>query len=142
MARAAADGAGEAALLVPACDATPEVLLGASAYLFVCPENLGSLSGAMKEMFDLAYYPLLGQVEGRPYATAIAAGSAGQGAESQIDRIATGWRLQRIAPGMIVNLQAQTNAAILAPKRLNPRQLADCHDLGRAFAEGIAMGIY
>ena len=24
----------------------------------------------MKEMFDRCYYPLLGQIEGRPYATA------------------------------------------------------------------------
>ena len=49
----------------------------------------------MKEMFDRCYYPLLGRIEGRPYATLIAAGSDGRGAQAQIDRIVTGWRLRR-----------------------------------------------
>ena len=51
-------------------------LLESDGYIFACPENLGSMSGMMKEMFDRAYYPCLGQVEGRPYATLIAAGSS------------------------------------------------------------------
>ncbi|MDP5102333.1 MAG: NAD(P)H-dependent oxidoreductase, partial [Erythrobacter sp.] len=52
MARAAADGAGSAALLVNAADTVPEMLLAADGYIFCCPENLGSMSGLMKEMFD------------------------------------------------------------------------------------------
>jgi multimeric flavodoxin WrbA len=66
MARAAAEGAGKAAALVPAAEAAPETLLAADGYLFVCPENLATMSGLMKEMFDRAYYPLLGRIEGRP----------------------------------------------------------------------------
>ena len=85
---------------------------------FICPENLGSMSGIMKDMFDRAYYPLLGQVEGRPYATAIAAGSDGRGAEAQISRIVTGWRLRRVAePLDIVGLDAQSPAVIRRPRR-------------------------
>ncbi len=34
------------------------------------------MSGEMKEMFDRCYYPVLGRIEGRPYATVIAAGAA------------------------------------------------------------------
>ena len=142
MARAACDGAGEGALLLPAADAAPAILLQASGYLFVCPENLGSMTGAMKEMFDCCYYPLLGQVEGRPYATAIAAGSDGHGAQAQIDRIVTGWRLRRVAEPLIVNLAAQTPEAILAPKHLSSDAAARCHELGMAFGEGLRIGLF
>jgi len=142
MAEAAHDGAGGQSLLLGAEQATSEVLLSASAYLFICPENLGSMSGAMKEMFDRAYYPLLGKVEGRPYATAIAAGSDGQGAQTQIDRIVTGWRLRRVAEPVIVNLGVQTPEAILSPKTLSPKRLALCRDLGAALSEGVALGVF
>lgn len=142
MARAALAGAGDAGRLLRTEDAGPAALLAASGYLFVGPENLGSLSGAMKEMFDRCYYPLLGRIEGRPYATAIAAGSAGQGAEAQIDRIVTGWRLRRVADGLIVNLGAQTPEAILATKVVDDRALSECRDLGAALAEGLAMGVF
>ena len=142
LARAAADGAGDSALLLPAGEAHAEKLLAASAYLFICPENLGSMSGVMKEMFDRNYYPLLGRIEGRAYATVISAGSAGQGAEAQIDRIVTGWRLRRVADGIIVNLGADTPEAILAAKHVFAPALLQCHDLGKAMAEGMKMGIF
>ncbi len=142
MAHAASDGAGERGELLRAEETRPEMLLRAGAYLFVCPENLGSLSGAMKEMFDRCYYPLLGRVEGRGYATAIAAGSAGQGAEAQIDRIVTGWRLRRVAESLIVNLGAQTPDAILAPKQVAPADLEHCRALGAALAEGLRLGVF
>ena len=66
LAEAAARGAGATGRLIPAAQASAEALLAASGYLFVCPENLGTMSGEMKEMFDRCYYPLLGQIEGRP----------------------------------------------------------------------------
>lgn len=142
MAHAAREGAAGRAVSIRAGDATPERLLAASAYLFVCPENLATMSGAMKEMFDCAYYPLLGRVEGRAYATLIAAGSDGQGATAQIDRIVTGWRLRRVADPVIVNLGAQTPEAILATKQVPGDQLARCRDLGAAMAEGLELGIF
>lgn len=142
LARAAAQGAGDAAMLVTAADAAPEMLLGADGYLFVCPENLGSMSGLMKEMFDRAYYPLLGQVEGRPYATLIAAGSDGAGAQRQIDRIVKGWRLKRVAEPVIVGLAAQTPQAIAAPKTVPAPALEAARDMGSALAEGLRLGVF
>jgi len=142
MARAAADAAGEGALLVRADEAEPELILRAGGYLFVCPENLASMSGAMKEMFDRCYYPLLGRIEGRPYATAIAAGSDGTQAQAQIDRIVTGWRLRRVAEPLIVNLGAQSPEAILAPKTLSSAATQQCRELGMMMAEGLRLGIY
>ena len=117
-------------------------MLAASGYLFVCPENLGGMTGMMKEFFDRCYYPLLGRIEGRPYATAIAAGSDGRGATTQIDRIVTGWRLRRVAEPLIVNLGAQTPEAILAPKQVSADELSRCRDLGAALGEGLRLGVF
>jgi len=142
MARAVATGAGQAARLLAASDAQPANLLGARGFVFVCPENLATMSGLMKDMFDRCYYPLLGQVEGRAYATAIAAGSDGTGAQAQIDRIATGWRLRRVAEPLIVNLAAQTPEAILAAKTLPAEAVEACEELGAAMAEGLRLGIF
>jgi len=141
MARAIAQGA-SGARLVEAERVTPDTLLAAAGYVFICPENLGAMSGMMKEMFDRCYYPLLGRIEGRPYATAIAAGSGGQGAQAQIDRIVTGWRLRRVAEPLIVDFQAQTPDAILAGKVLSSAAFSACHDLGEAMAEGLKLGIF
>jgi NAD(P)H-dependent FMN reductase len=142
LARAAADGAGAAAWLVAAPQAEPDMLLAADGYLFCCPENLATMSGLMKEMFDRAYYPVLGQIEGRPYATIIAAGSDGQGAQRQIDRIATGWRLRRVAEPLIVGLAAQTPEAIAAPKTVPAAALEQARDMGAAMAEGLRLGLF
>lgn len=142
MAEAAFAGAGAGTVLVRAKDVGPKDLLDAAAYLFVCPENLASMSGEMKEMFDRCYYPVLGRIEGRAYATLIAAGSDGTGAQNQIDRIAKGWRLRRIADPMIKNLEAQTPEEILAPKSVDSEWLERCRELGAAFGEGLSLGIY
>ena len=109
-----------------ASEATAADMLKAQAYLFCAPENLGSLSGEMKEFFDRHYYAVLDELNGRPYAVAIAAGSDGQGAVRQVERICTGWRLQAAAPAYIANTDAQTPEAILADKNLGdePREAA------------------
>ena len=140
MARAAAEH--ELSRLLRAEDVIADDLLNAAGYLFVCPENLAAMSGAMKEMFDANYYEVLGKVEGRPYATIIAAGSDGEGAQRQLDRIATGWRLKRVAEPMIVNFSAQTPEAILAPKTPTDEVLATCRELGAGMAEGIILRIF
>lgn len=142
--RALADAAAEGAAARPmrAEEVTPDDLFAAGGYLFVGPENLAALSGAMKEMFDRCYYPCLGKLEGRPYATIICAGSDGENAQRQIDRIATGWRLRRVADPVIVGTDAQTPEAILAPKTIAPDRLTEARDLGAALAEGLAAGIF
>ena len=142
MAAAAAEGAGDYARVLGAADAGPEDFLAATGYLFACPENLGTMSGPMKDLFDRCYYPLLGRIEGRPYASLIAAGSDGQGAQAQLDRIVTGWRLRRVAEPLIANLSAQTPEAILAAKTVPPALLDSCRELGAALATGLEQGIF
>lgn len=128
--------------LLPAQSTEPSDLLAASGYIFCAPENLASLSGMMKEMFDRCYYPLLGQIQGRPYAQMICAGSDGENAARQLARIATGWRLREAQPALILCTHAQTPEQILAKKHLTETDLAPCRDLGQAMAAGLQMGVF
>src|SRR5687767_1158842 len=95
---AARDETGCTTDLVTAADTSVHHVLAADGYLFVTPENLATMSGRMKDFFDRVYYGVLDKVNGRPYAAIIAAGTDGEGAARQIQRIATGLRLKEIAP--------------------------------------------
>lgn len=117
-------------------------VLSASAYIFATPENLATMAGMMKDFFDRTYYAALDHINGRPYASIVCAGSDGHGAARQIDRIATGWRLRQVAPALIVCTHAQTREAILAPKTIEPAELARAAELGEALAAGVAMGVW
>ncbi|MCO6416407.1 NAD(P)H-dependent oxidoreductase [Siccirubricoccus sp. KC 17139] len=144
MAEAAARAAaGEGRVVLRhAAEAAPEDVLAADGYLFASPETLAAISGPMKAFFDRCYYPVLGRIEGRPYALLVCAGSDGQNAIRQMRRIATGWRLRAIAAPILVCTRAQTPEAILAPKTIPASELVRCEELGAAFAAGLAMGIY
>ena len=146
MAQAAAEGArdepGVQVRLLRATEAGPDDVLGADGYVFATPENLAAIAGLMKDFFDRCYYPALDRINGRPYAVLVCAGSDGQNAVRQIDRIATGWRLKSVAPALIVCTHAQTPEAILAPKQIGDEDLAQCRELGAALAAGMALGIY
>ena len=146
MARAAAAAATQessvAVRLEIATKVGPEALLESSGYLFACPENLAGMSGLMKDFFDRTYYPVLDQIQGRPYAILICAGSDGTNAARQIERIATGWRLKAIADPLIVCTHAQTPERILAPKQIDAADLARCAELGATLAAGLDLGIY
>jgi multimeric flavodoxin WrbA len=144
MARAAAEAArGECDVVIKrAAESGADDLLTADGYLFACPENLASMAGVMKDFFDRTYYPVLGQIEGRPYATMICAGSDGDGAARQIARIALGWRLKAIANPLVICTHAQTPEAILAPKLIADGDLARCQELGATLAAGLAMGVF
>jgi multimeric flavodoxin WrbA len=144
MAEAAAMAASEETetVLKTARDANPDDLLLANGYIFCGPENLAAISGIMKDFFDRCYYPVLGRVEGRPYAQMICAGSDGENAARQIARIAQGWRLREVQPPLIVCTHAQTPEQILAEKMIPEDQLARCRGLGAAIGAGLAMGAF
>src|SRR4030095_14446813 len=146
MAQAAAKGAaGEPDIdvnFIHVAEAGPGELLESEGYIFATPENLAMMSGMMKDFFDRTYYPVLDRIAGRPYATLICAGSDGENAARQIQRIATGWRLKAIAEPIIVCTHAQTPAAILAPKEIGEYDLKRCEEIGATIAAGLALGIY
>jgi multimeric flavodoxin WrbA len=146
LALAAAEGArGNADVevrLIAARDADAQDLLASDGYLFVFPENLAAVSGVMKAFVDRSYYPCLGQIEGRPYAVIVCAGSDGSNAVRQVERIATGWRLRKMADSVIVCTYAQTPEAILAAKVIGDADLNAARELGAAIVEGLALGIF
>lgn len=128
--------------LLAAAEAGPADVLAADGFLFGTPENLAAMSGQLKDFFDRTYYAALDQLNGRPYACMVCAGSDGHNAARQLERIATGWRLRPIAEPLIVCTHAQTPQAILAAKRIPPEDLARCASLGQAMAAGLAMGVF
>ena len=146
MAEAARAGAGledgVEVRLLQAAQAGPNDVLKADAYVFATPENLAAVSGQLKDFFDRSYYAVLEQVNGRPYASLICAGSDGSNAARQIERIAKGWRLKPVADPLIVCTHAQTPEAILATKQIGSEDLQRCRALGEALAAGLALGVF
>ena len=146
MAQAAAAGATtETSLQVKvlrAPDAGVRDVLQADGFIFATPENLAAVSGLMKDFFDRTYYGVLDHINGRPYALLVCAGSDGQNAARQIERIATGWRLRPVAPPLIVCTHAQTPEAILQPKVIGAEDLARCREIGATIAAGLVLGVF
>lgn len=128
--------------ILTAARAGPDDLLSHDGYLFAAPENLAAIAGVMKDFFDRSYYPVLGRIEGRPYAQMVCAGSDGENAARQTARIATGWRLREVQPPLIICTQAQSAQAILAEKTIPESDLALCRDLGAALGAGLSMGAF
>lgn len=148
MAEAALQGAQSAmesgfeVTLKGASECSEREVLGADGYIFVGPENLAALSGEVKAFLDRCYYPVLGKIEGRPYAHLVCAGSDGTNAVRQLARIVTGWRLKAVQEALIINTASQTEAEILAPKLIEQPDLMRCQEVGAAMAAGLAMGVF
>ncbi len=146
MAEAAARGAATEpdvqVRILRASVAGPDDVLQAQGYIFVTPENLASMSGIMKDFFDRTFYAALDKITGRAYVALVCAGSDGENAVRQIDRICTGWRLRKAAEPVIVCTHAQTPEKILAMKTIPPEQLQRCEEVGAALAAGLVLGIF
>lgn len=123
-------------------DCEPSDMLAADGFIFATPENLAAIAGVMKAFFDRCYYPVLGKIEGRPYAAMICAGSDGENAKKQLERIATGWRLRKVIDTPIICTHAQTQQEILAQKTIGKSNLERCAEIGATLSTGLAMGIF
>jgi len=105
-------------------------LLAADALLFGTPENFGTMSGALKDFFDRTYYPAEPYQINLPYAVFISAGNDGTGAVREIERIAKGYPLRRVAE------------AVIAKGEVSQQHLQQCRELGLSMAAGLVMGIF
>lgn len=113
-----------------AFDADLDDLLWADGLIFGTPENFGYMSGALKDFFDRTFYPAEPYQLNLPYALFVGAGNDGSGAVREVDRIALGYPLRKIAE------------PVVAVGELDDNDRQACHELGHSFAAGLAMGIF
>ncbi|MAR90106.1 MAG: NAD(P)H-dependent oxidoreductase [Pseudomonadota bacterium] len=104
-------------------------VLEADAIILGTPENLGYMSGALKDFFDRIYYPCLEQKQGLPFALYVRAGQDGTGTCRAVDSITTGLRWKAVREPLVCRGQ------------WNPEFVDQCRDLGTTMAMSLDAGI-
>ena len=113
-----------------AADISYEAIKESSAIILGTTENLGYMSGIMKDFFDRNYNQCLNQTNGLPYALYIRAGHDGTGTELNMKKIITGLKWKEIQTPLILKGVWNDNFK------------DQCFNLGATVAAGLDMDIY
>ena len=110
--------------------AGPDDVRRADAMLLVTPENLGYMSGALKDFFDRSFYALLDRTDALPYAALIRAGQDGTGTKRAIESICGGLKWKAVQEPLICRGEWQ--------EAFEPR----ARELGATLAAGLEASIF
>ncbi len=111
-------------------EAGPDDVLAAQAIILGTTENLGYMSGALKDFFDRIYYPCLEKTQGLPYALYVRAGHDGAGTRRAVETIVTGLRWKAVREPLICRGEWREGFA------------GECRELGMLMAAGLDAGVF
>ena len=111
-------------------DTAADDVMAADGIILLTTENLGYMSGAMKDFFDRTYYPVLEEKQGLPCAVVIRAGNDGTGTKRGLDTILTGLRWKQVCDPLIC--KGEWTDDFLAP----------CEETGMTLAAGLEAGVF
>ncbi|NMM43123.1 flavodoxin family protein [Rhodospirillaceae bacterium KN72] len=114
----------------PPLEAGPDDVLACDGIILGTTENLGYMSGALKDFFDRTYYGVLEEKQGLPYALYIRAGMDGTGTRRAVESIATGLRWTAIQD------------PVLCRGEWDDDFIARCRELGMLVAAGLGAGVF